>query len=96
MCKISMLLLAGLLACTALAAAAVPPTPAPTAQQAAIAQAPALPWLTATTTATPAAQAPDDIRQILEPQQSCPLCVIGYHCCVHGPNAQCVPNSNPC
>jgi hypothetical protein len=24
------------------------------------------------------------------------LCIQGYHCCVHGNNQQCVPDSQPC
>jgi hypothetical protein len=28
--------------------------------------------------------------------QVCPLCIIGYHCCIQGQNAQCLPDSTPC
>jgi hypothetical protein len=28
--------------------------------------------------------------------QVCPLCIIGYHCCIVGPNAMCFPESVPC
>ena len=29
-------------------------------------------------------------------QPICPLCIIGFHCCIHGNVAKCVPESHPC
>jgi hypothetical protein len=29
-------------------------------------------------------------------QAICPLCIIGYHCCIVGNEAKCFPDSNPC
>jgi len=26
----------------------------------------------------------------------CPLCIIGYQCCIHGQHANCIPASQPC
>jgi hypothetical protein len=26
----------------------------------------------------------------------CPLCIIGYQCCIHGQQAQCIPATHPC
>ena len=31
-----------------------------------------------------------------EAQVICPACIIGYHCCIRGNTAKCVPDSNPC
>ncbi|MFL6260732.1 MAG: hypothetical protein ACJ76Y_13550 [Thermoanaerobaculia bacterium] len=32
-----------------------------------------------------------------EAQKACTLlCIQGYHCCVHGSNQTCVPDSQPC
>ncbi|HEX2641831.1 MAG TPA: hypothetical protein VHU81_02485 [Thermoanaerobaculia bacterium] len=30
------------------------------------------------------------------PTPICPLCIIGYKCCVQGQNANCIPESQPC
>jgi hypothetical protein len=43
--------------------------------------------LAAVASSTPRAQA----------QQACTLlCIQGYHCCTHGGNQSCVPESQPC
>ena len=26
----------------------------------------------------------------------CPLCIIGYKCCIHGQSAQCIPENQAC
>lgn len=32
----------------------------------------------------------------VEAQTICPACIIGYHCCIKGQTAKCVPESSPC
>jgi hypothetical protein len=94
-----MLLLTGLLAGSALAAAAVPPAPVPQAQQVVQTSAP---WLAAAplapaVPATPAAETSTALDGIFAPpQQNCPLCIQGYHCCFFGPNPRCVPQTQQC
>ena len=43
--------------------------------------------LSALASSVPTAQAQDPI---------CPLCIIGYKCCIQGGNAKCIPESRPC
>jgi len=93
--KISMVMLTGLLGCSALAAAAVPPTavqesPVPQTAQSAPASA-SLPWLPADANSATA----DPLGSLFPSQQVC-LCILGDHCCVIHGKQTCVPNSQPC
>ena len=88
------LLLAGLLVCASLGAAPVPPAPA---HQAPAVQAPA----PASTAAMTQAVQPPELAALFESagvaqQEICPLCIIGYHCCLFGNQARCIPETRAC
>lgn len=89
--RISIAVLTGLLAVSALAAAPLPPAAVPHSAVTPSANAPAdLPWLPA---AKPAAT--DPLESLFPSQQVC-LCILGSHCCVVHGKQTCVPNSQPC
>lgn len=45
---------------------------------------------------TLAALASSAVVNAQPPTPICPLCIIGYKCCIQGQSATCVPESQPC